>query len=78
MKANKIVKVFDLTLNSPKAFINSVVYNWANDTAVIEVIFQEEGSIFKHSRSFSMNTNGEVITPLEIKEFIKTQLTDFE
>lgn len=78
MKAIGLINVKGLELNSPTAIIKGVVYNWQNDTALIEVIFQEEGANYKHSRSFIMNTNGEVITPYQIKEFIKTELKDFE
>lgn len=78
MKSNKQISIQDLILNNPTATIKSVVYDWENDTAAIEVIFQEEGANYKHSRSFEMNTNGEVITPYQIKEFIKTELKDFE
>jgi hypothetical protein len=78
MKADNQITVKGLVLNKPTATIKGVVYNWENDTALVEVIFQEEGANYKHSRSFEMNTHGEVVSPTEIREFIKNELTDFE
>lgn len=78
MKANTEVTIQDLILNKPSATIKAVVYDWENDTASIEVIFQEQGSNFKHSRSFEMNTNGDKVSPDDIKLFIEDQLKDFE
>jgi hypothetical protein len=78
MKSNKITNIQDLTLNNPSAKIKRVEYDWDNDFAFVEVIFQEENSLHKHSRSFEMNTNGELVSPDQIKEFIKNELKDFE
>lgn len=47
-----------LTLSSPDATIKSVTYNWENDTVSIEILFNEDGGIFKHSRNFTFNNSG--------------------
>lgn len=36
-------------------FINSVVYDWTQKKARIEIIFQEEGKTIKHSRTFAFD-----------------------
>lgn len=77
MKAITQITIQDLTLNKPTATIKGVVYNWENDTALVEVIFQEEGANYKHSRSFEMNTNGDKLEPNDIMEFVALQLPDF-
>lgn len=78
MKATGKTTIFDLTLNSPTATIQSVTYNWDNDTATIQLILKEENALIGHSRNFEMNTNGKEVTPKQVIEFIKKKLPDFE
>ena len=47
-----------LILNSPELRILNVFYNWINYTVKIECLFNEEGAIFKHSRTFEFSTEG--------------------
>tara|TARA_R110000796_G_C14487128_1_gene427353 strand:+ start:860 stop:1108 length:249 start_codon:yes stop_codon:yes gene_type:complete len=72
------IKGLDQQLESPIAKISNVVYNWLNDTASIEVIFQEAGANYKHSISFEMDTKGNQQTASKIREFINKQLINFE
>ena len=47
-----------LILNSPELRILNVFYNWINYTVKIECLFNEDGAIFKHSRTFEFSTEG--------------------
>ena len=47
-----------LTLNSPELRILNVFYNWENYTVRIECLFNEDGAIYKHSRTFEFSTEG--------------------
>ena len=61
-----------LILNSPELRILNVFYNWNNYTVRIECLFNEEGAIFKHSRTFEFSTEGSgEMTSNDIIDLIK-------
>jgi hypothetical protein len=61
-----------LILNSPELRILNVFYNWENYTVKIECLFNEEGAIFKHSRTFEFSTEGSgELTSTDIINLIK-------
>lgn len=60
-----------LTLSNPTANINVVRYDWENNTVSIEILFNEDGSTFKHSRNFTFqNTGGNNLNSSDIYIFI--------
>lgn len=77
MKANTTIETFDLKLNKPTLKVGSVTYNWNTDICQIQLIFQEENSLFKHSRQLEYDTEGTSKTPADILDYVKTQYPQF-
>jgi hypothetical protein len=73
MKATGKVKITEeLTLNNPTGEIKSVTYDWSGtDNVSIEIIFIEEGSNLKNSRTFTFKNEGSgALTGEAIKDYI--------
>lgn len=76
MKAIGEIKIQDITLNNPTLTVNSVNYNWVENTVSIDCLFNEENAIYKHSRTFIFtNDSGKELTIEDIYDFIKQDNT---
>jgi len=74
MKATGITTIEEgLILNSPIMEINNISYEQLTNNVNIEILFNEENSIHKHSRTFTFeNTDGKDLVYTDILELIKT------
>ena len=62
-----------LILNSPTMEINNISYEQLTNKVNIEVLFNEENAIHKHSRTFTFeNPTGKDLVYTDILELIKT------
>jgi len=62
-----------LVLNNPTLNILNVNYSWVRHSVDVIILFNEEGSVFSHSRTYTFNTDdsGE-LTTLDIIGFINS------
>ena len=81
MKAIGIITIEEgLVLNNPTMILgDETAYSDRRDTVRIECIFNEENSVFKHSRMFYFDTGGLQITKPDIWKMISEHpiLKDF-
>tara|TARA_R110002020_G_scaffold83616_3_gene207799 strand:- start:575 stop:823 length:249 start_codon:yes stop_codon:yes gene_type:complete len=74
MKANGIIEIEKgLELNNPTLKIKSVQYEQFDNRVVVECYFNEEGSNFKHSRSYEfINDTEKDLTYSDILSFVNS------
>jgi hypothetical protein len=77
MKAIGQIKIENnLELKNPTLSINRVTYDWQNDSVRIEILFNEEGSKYQHSRDYIFsNSVGDSLSSTDIYNFIKSHNT---
>lgn len=73
MKALGQIKIEEgLTLNNPSLEINAVIYDWSSYDVLVQCIFTEENSSFKHSRDYVFSSQGSgTLTSTDIINFVK-------
>ena len=58
-------------LNNPELIINNVSYNYVTNKVTVEILFNEEGAIFNHSRTFELdNPKGKDLKKTDILTFV--------
>ena len=62
MKATGIIEIEEgLTLNNPTLEIEQISYKQSESLVVVECIFKEENSIYKHSRNFNFEATKDML-----------------